>query len=79
MRGSTVTVPNPGCYEPAAQRRRSRFRTPRAWVTIMMRQNVEGLIERSFAILDGAIPGTPDPIVVQPTLEIVRTKPSISA
>jgi LacI family transcriptional regulator, fructose operon transcriptional repressor len=47
--------------------------------TIMMRQNVEGLIERSFAILDGAIPGTPDPIVVQPTLEIVRTKPSISA
>ena len=47
--------------------------------TIMMRQNVEGLIERSFAILDGMVPGTPDPIVVQPTLEIVGMKSTISA
>jgi LacI family transcriptional regulator, fructose operon transcriptional repressor len=47
--------------------------------TIMMRQNVEGLIEQSFAILDGMVSGTPDPIVVQPTLEIVGMKSNIAA
>jgi LacI family fructose operon transcriptional repressor len=47
--------------------------------TIMMRQNVEGLIGQSFAIFDGAISGTPDPVVVQPTLEIVRVKSNVAA
>jgi LacI family fructose operon transcriptional repressor len=47
--------------------------------TIMMRQNVEGLIEQCFAIFDGTISGTPDPIVVQPTLEIVRIKSNVAA
>lgn len=47
--------------------------------TIMMRQNVEGLIERCFAILDGVVSETADPIIVQPTLEIVGMKSNIAA
>jgi len=42
--------------------------------TIMMRQNVESLIEQSFAIIDGVASGLPNPIIVEPTLEVVRLK-----
>jgi LacI family fructose operon transcriptional repressor len=47
--------------------------------TIMMRQNVEELIEQSFAILDGTVPHSPEPVVVPPTLEVIRTKSNIAA